>query len=159
MELKPFFNKNYYESSINPKPEVKKVSVAASVPVPALIVKSGDIVSENNIIEKSSEKDDAEVFNAKPKKMKFQKNVGKGKVSKANAFQIQQKLVRDEAKAPLVSIDKTDVRAVGAIKVQSDGGCCGSEGKGKEKTKGKGKAQASGDSCCNGQEVSLVEMR
>jgi hypothetical protein len=155
IELKPFFNKNYYESSINPKPEVKKATVAAP-PVPALIIKSGDVVTENILSEKNSEKDDTEVFNAKPKKMKFQKNVGKGKVSKANAFQIQQKLVRDEAKTPVVSTDKADVRAVGAVKVESSGGCCGSEGKGKEKAKGKGKAQASGDSCCKSAEVSRV---
>ena len=125
-------------------------------------IRSVEIVTDNSISGKSSEKDDKEIFNAKPKKMKFQKNVGKGKVSKANAFQIQQKLVRDEAKAPVVSTEKTDVRAVGAVKVESSG-CCGSEGKGqgKEKAKGKGKAQTqtTGDSsCCKNEEVRLVKL-
>lgn len=150
IELKPFFNKNYYESSINPKSEVKKESLSVPVPVPTLIIKNAEIVTEIVIEEKNSQKSDTEVFNAKPKKMKFQKNVGKGKISKANAFQIQQKLVRDEAKAPVVSTDKSIVRATISGNTEKNGGCCGAS---EEKVKGKGNVKTSGDGCCKSEEV------
>ena len=72
--------------------------------------------------------------------MKFQKNVSNGKVSKANAFQIQQKLVKNEAKAPVVS--------TATATKKSDGGCCGD----KNKVEKKGSA---GGSCCQSNEVIL----
>jgi hypothetical protein len=70
-------------------------------------------------------------INTKPKKAKFQKNVGKGKVSKANAFQIQQKLVKEEAKAPVVSTVRTDTSTIAVTRSasscasdNSESACC-----------------------------------
>ena len=79
----------------------------------------------------TTNEDQLVAINTKPKKAKFQKNVGKGKVSKANAFQIQQKLVREEAKAPVVTTGRTDTSTIGVtrsassgISDNSDGICC-----------------------------------
>ena len=106
--------------------------------------------SEKNI-EKNSDISDKyselETFNAviptKPRKMKFQKNVSNGKVSKANAFQIQQKLVKNEAKAPVVS--------TATATKKSEGGCCGDKNKNKVEKKG-----SAGGSCCQSNEVILL---
>ena len=89
---------------------------------------------EKNVPKESSEtanQDQNVAINTKPKKAKFQKNVGKGKVSKANAFQIQQKLVKEEGKAPVVSTARTDTSTIAVTRSassctsdNSDGVCC-----------------------------------
>jgi hypothetical protein len=90
--------------------------------------------AEKNVPKEASEatnQDQNLIINAKPKKAKFQKNVGKGKVSKANAFQIQQKLVKEEAKAPVVSTVRTDTNTIAVTRPassctsdNSDSVCC-----------------------------------
>lgn len=161
IELKPILNKNYYESHINPKPkDEKKSSVPSTSLTPPTLPTLPSVVSVRSTIaatvtpsdttttattntsttsatsttQDSSETTNQDLLvamNTKPKKAKFQKNVGKGKVSKANAFQIQQKLVREEAKAPVVSTGRTDTNTIGAarsassgISDNSDGVCC-----------------------------------
>jgi hypothetical protein len=111
IELKPIVNKNYYESHINPKPvdEKKKSSSSSaaaalppSTPLVATVTATTPSTStatptststtapehvEKNVPKKASEatnQDQNVTINTKPKKAKFQKNVGKGKVSKAN---------------------------------------------------------------------------
>ena len=158
IELKPIVNKNYYESHINPKPkDEKKTSVpsttstsapptlqpvvtvrstiAATVTPSDTTTTSTSTVSTATSTQKepseTTNEDQVVAINTKPKKAKFQKNVGKGKVSKANAFQIQQKLVREEAKAPVVSTGRTDTSTISVtrsassgISDNSDGICC-----------------------------------
>jgi hypothetical protein len=90
--------------------------------------------AEKNVPKEASEttnQDQNVTINTKPKKAKFQKNVGKGKVSKANAFQIQQKLVKEEAKAPVVSTGRTDTSTIAVTRSassctsdNSDSVCC-----------------------------------
>ena len=156
IELKPIVNKNYYESHINPKPkDEKKASVPSATSTPPTLqpfvtvrstIAASVTPSDTTTISTSTvstatstPKDPSETINegqvvainTKPKKAKFQKNVGKGKVSKANAFQIQQKLVREEAKAPVVSTGRTDTSIIAVIRSassgisdNSDGICC-----------------------------------
>ena len=85
------------------------------------------------------------------KLMKFQKNVGKGKVSKANAFQVQQKLVKEEAKMPVSTT--IDVRTVVKKDEKKEkNGCCG----GAEKDRGS--SETKGDSCCQNNEVRNLDL-
>lgn len=161
IELKPFFDKKYYESSIiqgnttDKSSEGKKVksksstkSTSSSTSTPVVLNGTATSTVQKDEIAASTDNTEIPVIDTKPSKMKFQKNVGKGKVSKANAFQLQQKLVKEEAKAP-VSTTTVDVRT-GVKKDEKiekngekkDSGCCG----GVEKDRGS--SEAKGDSCC-----------
>ena len=161
IELKPFFDKKYYESSIiqgnttDKSSEGKKVksksstkSTSSSTSTPVVLNGTATSTVQKDEIAASTDNTEIPVIDTKPTKMKFQKNVGKGKVSKANAFQLQQKLVKEEAKAP-VSTTTVDVRT-GVKKDEKiekngekkDSGCCG----GAEKDRGS--SEAKGDSCC-----------
>lgn len=87
--------------------------------------------AEKKEASEATNQDQNVTINTKPKKAKFQKNVGKGKVSKANAFQIQQKLVKEEAKAPVVSTVRTDTSTIAVTRSasscasdNSDSACC-----------------------------------
>ena len=98
--------------------------------------------AEKNVPKEASgttNQDQNVAINTKPKKAKFQKNVGKGKISKANAFQIQQKLVKEEAKAPVVSTVRTDTSTIAVTRSASS---CASDN--------------SDSACCQSNEVSTV---
>ena len=162
-EIKPFVVKNIHESSIITKPvsvkasknETKTVKIAKTEILPEKKTEHFDkIIQKTNNEEISNEKitesktetknelntvaEPEIIFNNKPKK--FVKKVGAGKITKANAFQIQQKLVKNEAKNVVSTVTAvSDVRApvTSGTKETKEGknggGCCGStESKGEK---------------------------
>ena len=145
-ELKPFLDKKYYENSFNPK-EKKTISDIVSTE------KNENIIAEKVDAETTPE---LEVFNEKtqnkPRKMKFQKNVSNGtKISKANSFQIQQKIVKNESKTPINTVVSNMV-----TNTKKEGGCCGGgESKDKNKVEKGGSAEGS---CCNSSQVGRAEI-
>ena len=154
-ELKPFLDKKYYESSFNQK---EKKITPDLIKTENLTVNSTIEVNKIEVSEKinTAIEPELEVFNEKipnkARKMKFQKNVSSGgKISKANAFQIQQRIVKNEAKVPTigsVSTVATDVRASSS----GGGGCCGGSNKDQNKVEKEGGA---GGSCCNTNQVRM----
>ena len=152
-ELKPFLDKKYYESSFNQK---EKKILSDVIQTENLSVNSAMKV---NVVENAEKTDsvaepELEVFNEKipnkARKIKFQKNVSTGgKISKANAFQIQQRIVKNEAKVPIAGSVSTVISDVRASSNGSNG-CCGGNSKDKNKVEKEGGA---GGSCCSSNQV------